>query len=284
MRAAIAVAARSFERIGLSAWNFGRDPPHRRGAPGPDTRVEAYPALVDEGDSVALRVLTTRADQVRAMVAGTRRLLLLGTASPARAVQRLLPNDTKLVLARSPYGGAAELLGDCITAAVDQLMADHGGPAWDEEGFARLLAGVEAGVVDTAVYVATVAGGILVVAGGLEERLDATRAAPFLPAVTDMRRQLAGLVFPGFAGAAGVQPAGRRAALPRSHGTPAGQAGPGDPARSGADGPGPAAGSGVRGPVRCPAPVRRGGGRRLDARGAPGQPLGPDAGHRPPRQ
>jgi ATP-dependent helicase HrpA len=167
--------------------------------------VEAYPALVDEGDSVAVRVLTTRAGQERAMAAGTRRLLVLTLGSPARAVQRLLPNDTKLVLARSPYGGAGELLADCVTAAVDQLVAEAGGPVWDEAGFEALREAVDAGVVDTTVYVATVVGGILVVAHGIEDRLDAVTAAPLLAAATDLRRQLRGLVFPGFVGVAGVR-------------------------------------------------------------------------------
>ncbi|MGH9005002.1 MAG: DUF3418 domain-containing protein, partial [Acidimicrobiia bacterium] len=167
--------------------------------------VTAYPALVDEGDSAGVRVLTTPAAQERAMAAGTRRLLLLGVASPVRAVSRLLSNDTKLVLARSPYAGAADVLGDCVTAAVEQLMIDHGGPAWDEAAFADLRAAVEAGLVDTAVYVATVTGGILVVAGGVEDRLDTLRAAPLALAGADLRRQLAGLVFPGFVGATGVR-------------------------------------------------------------------------------
>ncbi len=203
-RAAIAEAARSFERTGLRAWDFGPLPRTVEVRWGGHT-VDAYPALVDEGDSVGVRVLTTRAGQQRAMWTATRRLLLLGVPSPAKALQRLLPNDTKLALARSPYGSAAELLDDCIIAAVDQLLADHGGPVWEEEGFARLRAGIEGGLVDTAVYVATVAGGVLVVAHGLEQRLDATTAAPFLPAVADLRRQLAGLVFPAFVGAAGVE-------------------------------------------------------------------------------
>jgi ATP-dependent helicase HrpA len=204
MRAAIAEAAGSFERSGLTEWGVDRLPRTVEVGWAGHT-VEAYPALVDEGHSVAVRVLTTRSAQERAMAAGTRRLLLLALGSPAKAVQRLLPNDTKLVLAHSPYGGAAELLADCVTAAVDQLMADHGGPAWDEAGFDALRDAVEAGVVDTAVYVATVVGGILVVASGVEDRLDATTAAPLLPAVADMRRQLRRLVFPGFVGAAGVR-------------------------------------------------------------------------------
>ncbi|MGH9039601.1 MAG: DUF3418 domain-containing protein, partial [Acidimicrobiia bacterium] len=99
----------------------------------------------------------------------------------------------------------AELLGDCIIAAVDQLMADHGGPAWDEAGFAALRDAVNAGLVDTAVYVATVVGGILVVAAGIDEQLGDTPPAPLRPAVADLRRQLAGLVFPGFVGVAGAR-------------------------------------------------------------------------------
>jgi ATP-dependent helicase HrpA len=204
MRAAIAEAAGSFERSGLTEWRFGRLP-RTVEVSWAGHAVEAYPALVDDGDSVAVRVLTTRSAQERTMAAGTRRLLLLALGSPVKTVQRLLPNDTKLVLAQRPYGGAAELLADCVTAAVDQLMADHGGPAWDEAGFEALREAVEAGVVDTAVYVATVVGGILVVASGIERRLDAMTAAPLRPAVADMRRQLRGLVFPGFVGAAGVR-------------------------------------------------------------------------------
>ncbi len=204
MRAAIAEAARPFERTGLTAWTLGRLPRTVEVSWAGHT-VEAYPALVDEGDSVAVRVLTTRAAQERAMAAGTRRLLVLTLGSRARAVPRLLPNDTRLVLARSPYGGAAELLADCVTAAVDQLVAEAGGPAWDEAGFEALQEAVDAGVVDTTVYVATVVGGILVVAHGIEDRLDAVTAAPLLAAVTDLRRQLRGLVFPGFVGTAGAR-------------------------------------------------------------------------------
>ncbi|MDQ3945987.1 MAG: ATP-dependent RNA helicase HrpA, partial [Actinomycetota bacterium] len=204
MRAAVAEAAGSFERTGLREWSVGRLPGAVEVSWAGHT-VEAYPALVDEGDSVAVRVLTSRGGQKRAMWAGTRRLLLLTVASPARTVARLLPDDTKLVLARSPYGNTGELLDDCIIAAVDQLMADHGGPAWDEEGFSALRAAVEAGLGDTAVYVATVVGGILVVADGIEQRLDDITAVPLLPAVRDMRAQLSGLVFPGFVGNAGVR-------------------------------------------------------------------------------
>ena len=43
-------------------------------------QVTGYPALVDEGTTVGLQVFTSAADQARAMRAGTRRLLVLGSA------------------------------------------------------------------------------------------------------------------------------------------------------------------------------------------------------------
>ena len=58
----------------------------------------------------------TAAEQEAAMADGTRRLLLLTVPSPLRALQRLLSNETKLALARNPYGTGAELLENCIAA------------------------------------------------------------------------------------------------------------------------------------------------------------------------
>ena len=45
---------------------------------------------VDERDSVALRVLTSPAEQARQMAIGTRRLLLLTLHSPTKALRRVM--------------------------------------------------------------------------------------------------------------------------------------------------------------------------------------------------
>ena len=137
--AGIAEAGRSLERTGLTAWDFGPLPPvidvDWAGYP-----VAGYPALVDEGDSVGIEVFRTRTEQAWAMGAGLRRLVLLGVPSPAKAALRMLPNATKLGLGRSSYPSSGALLEDCVVAAADQLIADAGGPVWDEAAFAALLA------------------------------------------------------------------------------------------------------------------------------------------------
>jgi ATP-dependent helicase HrpA len=203
LRAGIAEAAGAVEQSGLRTWSFATLA-RAVDAPWAGHTVTAYPALVDEGDSVAIRVFSTQAEQDRAMWAGTRRLLLLVIPPVTTAVRRSLAEETRLVLARTPHGSAAELLEECVAVAVDQLLADNGGPVWDEEGFGTLTEAVERGLVGAAAYVATMVGGILATAHGIEARLGATIAPPLRPAVDDMRAQLSRLVPPGFVTATGV--------------------------------------------------------------------------------
>ncbi len=86
LRAELASAARGLETRGLTAWTIG-ELPKVVALPGTGQAVRGYPALVDEGESVAVRVLETPGAQAAAMAAGTRRLLLLGIPSPVRGVQ-----------------------------------------------------------------------------------------------------------------------------------------------------------------------------------------------------
>src|SRR5204863_1067466 len=111
--------------------------------------VTVFPALVDETDSVAIRVFETEPEQRVAMRAGTRRLLLLTLPPAARFLQGRLDNRAKLELSRAnPYRSIADLLDDCAGAAVDRLVEQAGGPAWDASAFAALREEVRADLVD----------------------------------------------------------------------------------------------------------------------------------------
>ena len=79
LRSALGEATAGLERRGLRAWTLG-ELPRSVALAGTGDAVRAYPALVDEGDSVAVRTLDTPEAQAAAMWAGTRRLLLLGIA------------------------------------------------------------------------------------------------------------------------------------------------------------------------------------------------------------
>ncbi|HEV3363487.1 MAG TPA: ATP-dependent RNA helicase HrpA, partial [Acidimicrobiia bacterium] len=203
--AGLAVAASTFERDGLRTWGSIGTLPREVDVTWAGFRRRAYPALVDQGDSVAVRVFPTQEEQAREMWAGTRRLLLLSLPNPTRAAERRLSNDTQLALARSPYAKVADLFDDCVHCAVDQLLGDLGGPVWSESAFTALRTGVSHALTESVVYVVTVVAGILAIANGIDLRLGKLRAPSLAPSITDVERQLSRLVRPGFVAATGVR-------------------------------------------------------------------------------
>jgi ATP-dependent helicase HrpA len=163
----------------------------------------AYPSLVDEGGSVAVRVLDNEPEQRRAMRLGTRRLLMLGLGSPLPWVQNNLDNRTKLALAHNPHGSVTALLDDCVGCAIDHLVLLHGGPAWDDKSFAALTDRARAGIRDTTLQVVAQVARILALAQQAERQVAGIRALPLLPALADIKEQLSALIVPGFVTEAG---------------------------------------------------------------------------------
>jgi len=197
LRAELAAATASLERSGLRDWTIG-DLPRIVELPG----VSAYPALVDEGATAGVRALETPGAQLTAMRAGTRRLLALTVPSPLRDVQRGLGSAAALTLAGAPHDG---VLGDLVSAAIDSLVAQAGGPAWNAADFAALRARVAARLPATANAVAAQVVDVLDAARELGVKIDALGAdAALQPARLDIATQLGGLVFPGFVTAAGA--------------------------------------------------------------------------------
>jgi ATP-dependent helicase HrpA len=190
---ALSSAAGGVERRGLTTWV---DVPRTVAA---GTGVTGYPALVDEGSSVALRVLASPEEQAVAMWTGVRRLLLLSIPSPVKAIAGRLSNASKLALTANPHGSVVALLDDCVVAAVDALMAAGGGPSWDAASYERLRDHVRADLQDTTEQVLGRVEEILTLWASLTPQLSGISAAQ-----VDMREQLGRLVRPGFVAAAGV--------------------------------------------------------------------------------
>jgi ATP-dependent helicase HrpA len=204
LRTAVAAAVPALEVSGLRAWPGGALPRIVE-ANQDGLAINGYPALVDEGDTVGVRVLTSMADQSAAMPLGTRRLLLLTVASPARAVLDSLSARDKLALSRDSDGRPGDVVRDCIAAAVDELMAEYGGPAWDAAGFAQLRAHVARGLVATTMSALHTSVSVLGLGRDLRERLSAPVPDLLQPSYDDLRAQLASLVPTDLATSTGLQ-------------------------------------------------------------------------------
>ncbi|MFJ9679716.1 ATP-dependent RNA helicase HrpA [Streptomyces sp. NPDC101194] len=195
----------SIERSGLTDWTIGTlnrvFETRRVGQP-----VKAYPALVDQGESVAVRLFDTEAEQQQAMWLGTRKLILLNIpVNPAKFASDKLTNQQKLALSRNPHGSIQALFEDCATAAADRLIGAHGGPAWDEESFRKLFDKVRADLVALTEHTVKQVQQVLAAWQACERRLKATNSLVLVDNVTDARDQLAALVPPGFVTSTGLR-------------------------------------------------------------------------------
>lgn len=136
-------ATASEERTGLRNWEVGT---LQRTVPA--GQVMGFPALVDDDDSVALRILDSATAQGAAMIWGQARLLSFVTPSPVTQLARGLSLHDKLLLSTAPYPDATAVIEDCWLAALDALVVQHGGPAWNENAFEALRESVRADAYD----------------------------------------------------------------------------------------------------------------------------------------
>ncbi|MFN3543597.1 MAG: ATP-dependent RNA helicase HrpA [Thiobacillus sp.] len=116
--------ANPFERSGLTEWNFGDLPEQvkfKRGG----RELTGYPALVDKGDNVDLRLL----DEPNAAEAETRRgvvrLLRLALAAQFKQLDKDLSRETALALKYRAFGSAEQLRAGLMDAiAARALLGD----------------------------------------------------------------------------------------------------------------------------------------------------------------
>jgi len=197
-------AVSGLERSGLTDWTFGDLPrsfsEHRNGL-----TVAGYPALVDEGKTVAIRLQETERDQAAAMWNGTRKLLLLTMPSVIDVVQRNLTNQQKMTLMAGPHRNVGDLLDDAISAAVDQLMAGANAPAWNLTAFSVLRDAVRSDLADTVLTILQQVEQVLAHARTVDKQISRASSPALLAALSDVRGQLEGLVHRGFITEAGAK-------------------------------------------------------------------------------
>ncbi|MBZ4485761.1 ATP-dependent RNA helicase HrpA [Microbacterium sp. cx-55] len=201
------------ERTGLTDWSFG-DLPALVDSPVAGGIVRGYPALVDAGASVTLRVEATPEAAARETRAGVRRLVLLAVPSPVSYVLDHLTASEKLALVTSPYQNAKALVEDARVAVADAVIAGIAadGIVRDRAAFERLRDAFSAAVTDELFRTVSLSARILLALREVERAMKQQNSLTLLGALGDVRGQLAGLVYPGFLSRTGLA---RLAHLPR---------------------------------------------------------------------
>ncbi|WP_438352433.1 ATP-dependent RNA helicase HrpA [Microbacterium sp. CJ88] len=206
-------AAASLVRSGLTDWTLEELPEVV------DTKVaggvvRGYPALVDEGATVAVRIETTPEEAARQTRAGVRRLLLLTVPSPTSYVLDHLTAAEKLALAASPYASAKALIEDARVAVADAVIARSApdGVVRTKAGFETVRQALSAAIVDELFAAVSLSARIITLARDADRAVRGQNSLTLLGALNDVRGQLSGLLYPGFVARTGVE---RLAQLPR---------------------------------------------------------------------
>ncbi|MGI8882136.1 MAG: ATP-dependent RNA helicase HrpA [Jatrophihabitans sp.] len=199
--AQVAAGATDVERTAMTDWAIDELPSVFETQRAGHT-VRAYPALVDDGDSVAVRLVSTAAEQRRTTWLGVRRLLLLALPSPSTAALRALTSAQRLALSQAPHQDAAALMQDCLLAALDAIIAADALPR-DRAGFDTLRERARRELPPVFTRVLTDVAAVLDRYRLAEAAFAALRSGP-PEAIADVRHDLDRLVFPGFVERAGA--------------------------------------------------------------------------------
>jgi len=198
----------ALERDGIKRWDFGRLPEYLDSDRG-GIRLRGFPALVDQGDSVAIRVLDSDQAAERATRAGLRRLVMLSLAQELRSLRRDLPglDRMRLQYAKAPRAEEGhtsdmhkppDLSNELLALILDLTFTEGLPPIREAADFDRRVAERKPLLATTAAEVCALAASILDAYQRLRKRLDGITQINWMPSVLDLRAQLDGLVFRGF--------------------------------------------------------------------------------------
>ncbi len=197
-RAVAEAVAGDLERRGMRNWPQDLDELPRSVQ---QDGVRGYPGLVDTGSAVDLRVFATESERDAAMRLGVRRLLRLSTPSPVKSLEKSLDPRRRLTLGNNPDGSLQVLLEDCADAAVDAAIPE---PFWSRADFDSARERVREILPSTAAEILCRVETVLKALQDVQIALPDKPLAAQADALADIRRQLAGLIGPGFVSSTGA--------------------------------------------------------------------------------
>lgn len=192
----VKVADKGIEKKDLVTWDFGELPAEFKQKHG-GYEVKAFPALVDNRQSVEIKLFDHQEDAILAAKSGLRRLILLNVPSPVKYLEQKLPNKAKLGLYFNPFGKITDLIHDCIGCAADSIIAKYPAPTNADE-FEKIKEVVRADIADETVEIAKQVEKILTAAHKVHKQLKGKVSLDMIVANGDIKGQLSKLIFSGF--------------------------------------------------------------------------------------
>jgi len=160
--------------------------------------LTAFPALVDLGETVALRVFERRDEALAEHRRGVERLLRRALADRIKQARRQLPLNQRLALSWTPLGGTDELRGDIVESALRARLAAHELDVRERAAFERLRDAIARELFPAAVEQLALAEAIIAAYAELRPLLEPPLMGFATANYDDLRDQLDELLAPGF--------------------------------------------------------------------------------------
>ncbi len=160
--------------------------------------VPAYPALRDDGESVALQVFADHAEAGGSHPLGVRRLLEIALADKLKQARKQLPVSPKTGLLYAAIESQERLRGDIVDAALNAVLAEGLGDIRDRVAFERRRDEAGRRLFGEAMERLKLAEAILAGVAALRPELEAPLMGWARGNLDDLHDQLAALVHPGF--------------------------------------------------------------------------------------
>ena len=192
----------AIEQEGITRWTFG-DLPEQVRMDRSGIRLTGFPALVDNGRDVAIRIIDSRSNASLEHRKGLRRLIMLTLSKEVKYLRRELPGVARmrLQIAKAPSRGKGKKIDiedELVSLIIDQTFLRENAEIRKQVEFESVLEKHKAGLVSVASEAANLVSEILDGYQALRKQLSSMTAINWLASVRDMQLQLDGLVFQGF--------------------------------------------------------------------------------------
>ncbi len=161
-------------------------------------KMRGYPALIDNKESVSIKLLDTPEQAERETRKAQRRLIMLTLPEKIKYLTKNLPGLKQMCLYYAPIGRCEALQHDLLNAVIDQAFLG-GKPLPRTRGeFDACLARGKQSMIDVSNELCALVAAALTEHHQLNKKLKGNLSPAWLHAVADVKQQLAGLIYPGF--------------------------------------------------------------------------------------
>jgi len=192
-----AVPAWNGEREGLHKWDIDELPEQidfeRNGV-----QMRGYPAMIDNKESVAIKLCDTPEQAEYETRLALRRLIMFAVPEKIKYLTKNIPGIKQMCLYYAPTGKCEQLKADLIDAVIDQAFLSGVELPRTQQQFEACVEKGKQVMLDVANDLCGMIGKTLLEYHQLNRKLKGNVSPAWLHAVADINAQLSTLIYPGF--------------------------------------------------------------------------------------